>query len=297
MRKALMAGAVAVALVVVALVVAPTVWSQSQSGADRSRDRRVFMLDGRGSEIGVSIRDLDTDDVAKAKLGQPGGVLIEDVQEDSPASRAGIREGDVIVEFDGERVRSARHFARLVQETADGRTVKATVVRDGSRQTVDVTPARGSGRLTGDFVLPNISGEIEREMERSLRAIPRDFAFDLKWDGELPGIAVWSRSRIGAQLLPMSDQLAEYFGTKGGVLVSSVDANSAGATAGLKAGDVITSINGRSVDTPRDVAQELRDTEGKEVEIGVLRDKKALTLKAQVPEGRRPATRRFVRPA
>lgn len=273
-------------------MVAPTVWSQGRPSTD-NRNRRAIMLDGRGSTIGVSIRDLDADDATKAKLGQAAGVLIEDVDEDSPAAKAGIRAGDVIVDFDGERVRSARHFARLVQETADGRTVKATLVRDGGRQSVDVTPTRGSGRFSGDFMLPNI----EREIERGMRALPRDFAFDFKWDGEFPGATVVSRGRLGAQLSPLTDQLAEYFGAKEGVLVASVEPESTAAKAGLKAGDVITAVNGRAVNEPRDVTQEIRDVEGKEIEIAVLRDKKAVTLKAQVPERRRPTAPRLIRPA
>jgi S1-C subfamily serine protease len=235
---------------------------------------------------------------------EAGGVLIEDVEEDGAAAKAGIRDGDAIVEFDGERVRSARHFARLVQETADGRSVKVTLMRDGSRQTLDVTPEHGARGFSGDFVLPHIAGDIEREVARGLRALPRDFAFDLHWEPgmpdmpDMPDVGVWPRGRIGAQLSPLTDQLAEYFGASDGVLVSSVEPESVAAKAGLKAGDVITSVNGRSVGAPRDVAQELRTGEaGKDVEIGILRDKKALTLKAQVPEGRRPATRRPPRPA
>jgi serine protease Do len=256
-----------------------------------------MMLDGRGTSIGVSIRDVDADDIAKAKLGQSGGVMIEDVDENSPAARAGLREGDVIVEFDGERVRSARHFARLVQETPEGRSVRTTVVREGgSRQSLDVTPERGS-RWSGDLMhLPHIADDIEREVERGMRALPRDFAFDFKWDGEIPSAKVWPRGRLGAQLSPLTDQLAEYFGVKAGVLVSSVDSDSVGAKAGLKAGDVITSINGQSVEAPRDVAEELRSAEATEVAIAVVRDRKPVTLKVQLPERRRTKTPRPVRP-
>jgi serine protease Do len=296
MRKALVAGVAAVALAATAFALAPGVRSQTTS-SDDAPDRRVLMLDGRGSSIGVSIRDLDADDMAKAKLGQTGGVMIEDVDENSPAARAGFRDGDVIVEFDGERVRSARHFARLVQETAEGRSVKATVVREGSRQTLDVTPEHG-GRWAGDVMhLPHIADDIHREVERGWRNLPREFAFDFTWDGELPGGKVWPRGRLGAQLSPLTDQLAEYFGTKAGVLVSSVDADSMAAKAGLKAGDIITSINGQAVETPRDVAEGLRSADATEVTIAVTRDKKPLTLKAQLPERRRTKTARAIRPA
>ena len=295
MRKAFVAGIAMVALAGTAFVIAPVVWSQTRP-SEAKRDRRMLMLDGRGSSIGVSIRDLETEDAAKTKLERGGGVVIEGVEENSPASKAGLREGDVIVEFDGERVRSARHFARLVQETADGRAVKATILRDGSRQSVDVTPSRDEFRWSGDLM--HLGDDIQREVERGMRALPKDFAFDLKWDGELPTAKMWPRGRLGAELSPLTNQLADYFGARQGVLVSSVDADSVGAKAGLKAGDVITSINGHDVETPREVAEELRNADaGSEVAIGVLRDKKALTLKAQIPERKRPAAARSVRPA
>jgi serine protease Do len=202
-----------------------------------------------------------------------------------------LKQGDVVVEFDGERVRSARHFARLVQETPDGRSVGAAIVRDGTRQSIQITPTADSRTAwSGDVLhMPEIAGDIHREVERGLRAMPRDFAFDFNWEGEFPDVAVFPRGRLGARLLPLTDQLAAYFGAKQGVLVSSVDDDSAAAKAGLKAGDVITSVGGASVETAGDVAREIREAEaGQDLEITVLREKKALTLKAPVPERRTP---------
>src|SRR5947208_4844488 len=94
---------------------------------ERQRSRRdLTFLAGRGAEIGVSVRDVDASDKAR------GGVVIEEVRPDSPADHAGLKTSDVVVEFDGEAVRSARQFTRLVQETAPRRPVKMTVVRDGA---------------------------------------------------------------------------------------------------------------------------------------------------------------------
>ena len=285
MRKAIVGGVAAVALVVTAFVVATAVWSQDRP----EPDRRIMRLDGRGSQIGVSVRDLDSADISKAGLQQAGGVVIQDVEEAGPAEKAGIRAGDVIVEFDGERVRSARQFSRLVQDTPGGRTVKATLVRDRSRQTVDVTPHAGFGRFSADIVMP----DVQREIERGFRNLPRGFSFDFDMP-EPPAVFVGPRARLGLSLTPLSDQLASYFGAKDGVLVSSVEPDSAAATAGVKAGDVITSINGRTVNEPRDVTEELRAANpGTSVEIGIVRDKKTSTLKATIPE--RPV-RRNVRP-
>jgi len=297
MRKAVVTGLAAIAVVVTAFVLAPTVWTQvapAPPAPPGAPTPRMMWLDGRGSSIGVRIRDLEQDEVAKAKV-QAGGVVIEDVEDDSPAAKAGLKTGDIVVEFDGERVRGARHFSRLVQETPDGRSVKATIVRDGSRQSIDIQPSNESRHSRRDMIIE--MPDIEREIERGMRALPRNFSFDFDWDSS-PGATVWGRGgRLGARLQPLTDQLAEYFGAKGGVLVSSVDADSPAAKAGLKAGDVITTVNGHTVSDSRDVVDELRDAEeGKDVEIGVLRERKSLTLKAPMPERRRPA-RRSTRPA
>ena len=70
----------------------------------------------------------------------------------SPAETAGVKRSDVIVNSDGERVRSLRQFTRLVQETPPGRTVKATVVRDGQQRDLEITRREGRGALNGRFV-------------------------------------------------------------------------------------------------------------------------------------------------
>lgn len=300
MRKAFAAGLAALAVIIAAFVLAPVVWTQSAGQRPAPAEPpappaapRMMWLDGRGASIGVRIRDLEQDEASKAKLAEGGGALIEDVDDESPAAKAGLKTGDIVVEFDGERVRGARHLSRLVQETPEGRTVKATVVRDGTRQTLDVQPGNEGRYGRRDMIID--MPDIEREVERGLRALPRNFSFDFGWD-PAPGTS-FGRGRLGARLQPLTEQLAEYFGAKDGVLVSSVDEGSPAAKAGLKAGDVITSVNGRTVNDGRDVTEEIREAdEGKDVEIGVLRDRKPLTLKAPVPERPRGA-RRSTRPA
>ena len=81
------------------------------------------------------------------------GVVIEEVQPDSPAEKAGLKPSDVIVEFGGEHVRSARQFGRLVQETPAGRAVKATITHDGHTYDVDrpeVVPFADAAGLYSD---------------------------------------------------------------------------------------------------------------------------------------------------
>lgn len=279
MRKVIV-GRIAVAVVLLALVGATTVTSQTRSDRD-GMERQVRVFAGLGSAIGATVRELSKEDAAKAKLAQPVGALIQGVEDPGPAAKAGLKPGDVVVEFDGERVRSARHLSRLVEETPEGRTVKATIVRNGSRQTLDITPQASERRLA-DVVIPNV----QREIQRELRRLPRDFDLDL--DG--PGIVIAPRGRLGVSVEPLTDQLADYFGAKPGVLVSSVTPGSAAAKAGLRAGDVITSINEHPVEDPQRLSTEVRRlAPGAVVQIGIVRDKRALSVEATMLER---ATRR-----
>ena len=278
-RMIVAAGAVAVA------VAAMMIWAPGPTAAQdvflRGQDPQVHLLRA-GSSIGVTVREMTSDDVTRAKLNAAAGVMIETVQDGTPASRAGLRGGDVVLEFDGERVRSVQQFTRLVQESAPGRSVDAVVARDGSRQTVAIIPEPRSAldNLVHRHVVPNV--------ER----LPRDFAFD----SLAPEVRTLINPRqLGATLTPLGDQLQGYFGVGNGVLVSSVETDSPASGAGLRAGDVITQVNGRQVESPNEVAQAIRNaTPGSEVELRVMRERKELSLKVGVPDRGRVLGRRGV---
>ena len=284
--------------------------AQTRPGPDRMDGprARVMMLDGRGGQLGVVVRDLD-DAGLKAAAGAPSGIRIDDVDQDSVAAKAGLREGDIVVDVDGERVRSARQFSRLVQETPEGRSLTLGVVRDGKRQSISVTPEARSdtfsfdaGVIDRDFARglrdlgPRLR-ELEpqlREIEPRLREIEprlREFRFNgpMDFDFDMAPRMTSPRGRLGVQLNELTPQLAEYFGVKdGGVLISSITKDSAAEKAGLKAGDVITSVNGDRVRHSDDLVDELRDAKEADVTIGIVRDKKESTVKATM-ESARPA--------
>ena len=276
MRKWVFGGLALATLIAGAFVLATPAMAQR----DRLDNQRLFdglVLEGPGSSIGVSVRELSADDASRAKVQPSDGVLVDSVREGTPASKAGLKSGDVVVEFDGERPRSTRHFTRLVRETPPGRTVKMTIVRDGSRRTLDITP-EASNRIGG---FP----------DAALRALPRElppFNFDgnrFFFEGPFG-----STARLGVVVTPLSDQLASYFGVKDGVLVSEVQPNTPAASAGVKAGDVITSVNGHAITSPQDVINEVRDARaGGAIDLKVTRDRKELSLKATIPERRRPS--------
>jgi serine protease Do len=263
-----------------ALAAAPSV-----SGQERN-SRALTVLAGRGAEIGVSIRDVEKAEADRQHV--TGGAVVEEVRPDTPADKGGVKKSDIIVEFDGERVRSARQFSRLVQETMPGREVTATVVRDGQKKDLRLTPSEGRGEMS--VFLNGDDGTLRNRFGGDFGDLPnladrmRVFNFNLDVPGALSG------RRLGVTVDELTNQLADYFGAKDGVLVTAVTDGTAASRAGLKAGDVITSINGASVRSRDDLVRALRDATANEVTIGIVRDKKESSVKATL-EGpsRRPA--------
>jgi serine protease Do len=255
------------------LVVGAAVSVTAQDRTDRRRPN-VTVLDGRGAQLGVRVSDVDV-------KGAPG-VRIDDVDQDSPAEEAGLREGDVVVEFDGERVRSTQQFARLVQETPTGRPASAVVMRDGQKSTLTVQPRdTWTGARQGVNQVFSSRAPMRIVTPRPPTP-PRPAIAPLPPTVFRETFGFRTGTTLGVTLGDMSSQLGEYFGAKEGALVTAVTDSSAAAKAGVRAGDVITAVNGEEVKSPADVRRVTqRVTAGAEFTIDVVRDKKKVTLKGK----------------
>ena len=226
----------------------------------------VLMLRGPGSFIGVEVRELDTAERAKSA----DGVAVTRVQPESPAARAGIQDGDVVLEFDGERVRSTRQFQRLVEETPPGREVRATIRRAGSQRTVAVTPELGRAQAVASSALKS----------------PPELLLRPGTGAPVVGqfLLTSGPGRLGASIVGMDASLAEYFGVKEGALVTAVPAGTPAAAAGLLSGDVIAQVAGRPVPGADAAIAAIRDAPAGTLELRVIRKGKEITLTAKLPD-------------
>jgi serine protease Do len=171
------------------------------------------------SWLGVYIQPVE-DSVARAlDLKNRDGALISDIVEDSPAEKAGIKTGDVIIEFNGEKITDPSHLKNIVSSTAPGNNSKVVIVRDGEWKTINV-------KLE------------ELEQENQTVATMNN-----------------ERSTFGIEVRDISSSLAERYEIdpkSSGVLVTDIDKKSNAFEAGIRVGDIITRVGTKKVTSSKD---------------------------------------------
>lgn len=224
-----------------------------------------------GNYIGVMMQEVDAERAKTLKLHEEVGVEITVVEPDSPAEKAGLKAGDVVLKYNGQRVEGMQQFARMVRETPTGRDVKVDISRGGVAQTVTVRVAQRK--------VPRMeSGE----------AFPAPIPME-RWDIHVPDLPrtfmALRSSTLGVEAESIDGQLAQYFGVKEGVLVRSVMKSSAAEKAGIKAGDVIMKIDDARVATPADISGKLRSLGGTAAPVVLMRDHRELTVTVNITDG------------
>jgi serine protease Do len=222
---------------------------------------------GGGTYLGVNLAEIDANRAKELKLREDYGVEITRVEEGSPAEKAGVKPGDVVQEYNGQRVEGMEQFGRMVRETPAGREVKLTISRDGVPQTLTATLA-----------------------SHKMRPFPENFNIeipDIHIMPDIPQIYTTMRTaRLGVEVESLGPQLSEYFGVKEGVLVRSVRENTAAQKAGIKAGDVITKVEGMPVTSPSDLSGAVRAAGAKKTySVELVRERKPQTVSVTVDEG------------
>ncbi len=178
-----------------------------------------------GFRLGVVLSDVN---------GDAKGVAIERILPDSPADKAGLQVGDILVRIDGQKIQTSRDVREMLRNLESSKDLQVDALRDGQPLTVTVTPEK------------------------------RDFsAFRMMMSGR----------RLGVNLQNLDPDLAAYFQVdpNEGVLVTRIEQDSPAEKAGIHSGDIITHINGNKVNSAEDVAKMISESDAETVELTVLR--------------------------
>ncbi len=187
--------------------------------------------------IGVNVRvdTLSREEAKEFGLPNTNGALIEKVTGDGPADRAGLKPGDVIVEFNGRPVQNNEALVSMVVATKPGTSVPVTIYRDGQRKSLNITV-----------------DELDLEAEQGLQSRRRG------GDSAEP-----TETGYGMSLAPITPEIARQLEIprgRGGAVVEDVQRNSPAFNAGIVPGDVILSVNGREVTSPAQIQRILQET-------------------------------------
>jgi len=199
--------------------------------------------------LGVSIQNVDKNLAEAFGLDRPAGALVAQVVEGSPAEEAGIREGDVIVEFDGEYIETSSELPHVVGLVKPGSEVKVGLIRDGDKKTLSVEVGALSPRA-----------DLAKQIESASGG-----------------------ARLGLTVEPAADQLLSELGLASGVVVRAVRADSA-ADGEIVEGDIITMLGSKAVRSTQDfieAEQSLR--EGQSIQVRLWRRGTPLFIGLRVP--------------
>jgi serine protease Do len=186
--------------------------------------------------LGVKIQTITPEIAESLNLGSPAGALVSDVVPTGPADKAGIKAGDVILSFDGKPIREMRDLPRLVADTPVEKNVEVLIARSGGKQNMKVT----LGRLE------------EGEKLTDVAATPE------------PGTGPEPKSVevLGMKIAALNDELRKKYNIAPqvqGVVVVSVDENSAAFEKRIEAGDVITEADQRPALSPQDLTERVKE--------------------------------------
>jgi serine protease Do len=274
---------------ILVLVASTAVWAHDdaqviaiQQGDDNNF---VFMGPQHGSYMGVRTEDVTKDRLDALKMKEETGAEVMAVDQDAPAGKAGIREHDVIVSVNGQKIESEEQLRRVVREIPPGRQITVGMLRMGQPLSVAVTLADRRVVMKSRVVM-------DHDMPIAPMAPMPPMPPMANMEIDVPSIImVQNTSRTGLVVENLTPQLAEFFGAKngrGGVLVRSVEKGSIAEVAGFKAGDVIVGVNKDKVADLGDWRRAVRNNAGA-TPFTILREKKEQSVTLKLPEHKRSA--------
>ena len=285
LRRVLALAVVALAVIALGAVLAG---SRDKSDEDEPEApeapgaRGVYWVgEEQGAYLGVQIEE-DTQ-------SPEGGARISEVVDGSPAERAGLEEGDVIVSFDGSIVRGPAGLTKQIRSHEAGDKVAVVVVRDGKKKTVEAELAERASAWKTMIDLERLGPEIEEQVRKSLKGLEKielPELGDQPWEHGLGFMRLPGRARLGVQLVEATPELRQHFGGDGeaGVLVSKVIKGMPAEHAGIQVGDLIVAIEDDPIESVEDLREALADRQGETFGIQVIRNGDRIRVEASLPD-------------
>lgn len=248
--------------------------------SETSDDGNFQFFTNSGGWLGVGISEVSSEKAKTLKLPEERGAVVGGIVPESPAAKAGLKENDVVLEVNGLRVEGAEQFRRMIREIPSGRTAALMVWRDGRSQTIKVT-----------------LGKPDTSKLKVLPQMPKSFSFSMPELKVMPDLSGLDRLRTFTMVSPgrpllgidaesLEGDFGRFFGAPEGegVLVREIFAGSAAAKAGLKVGDVITSVDGERIRSASELREKLlTKKEDKAIQLGVLRNKSEISVSVELP--------------
>ncbi len=226
--------------------------------------------------LGVMLQDISVSMAKALELDEDGGAIISEVLEDSPAEKAGLKDGDVILEFDGKTIYSHKSLTKAVRKTTPGEEIKVKVLRGGKTKNLEVVVGKrekNENFAWFDSGHNDHSFNYDDDLEIIMEGFDGPFASD--------------RGFLGVQLDDLNEQLGKYFAVENGegALITRITEDSSAEKAGLKAGDVIVRIENEDITSAADVHKAMAATKAEdEIKIQVLRKGKTKKFEVTLDE-------------
>jgi predicted metalloprotease with PDZ domain len=295
--------------------------SQSDSTTQGAEFRPVRLSD-RGY-VGVYLGDVNAERARDLGLTEIRGALVGIVEGGSPAANAGLRENDVILAFNAELVQNRAHFYRLLVNSQPGSVVSLGISRSGAEQSLEVVlgqrrstaqdpcqnlfsdanahlaSSRESRKLAEDalqrgdeksarhfFDEEKMFRQLSEESRAHIEGEIREGRIAECLPSRRPGYNISEkRKEFGVSLILLTAQLADFFkAAKDSMLITAVRAGEIGERAGLKAGDCILTVDGKTIKSTSDLDLMLNQESSGELEIVIVRDRSERKVKVKLDQ-------------
>lgn len=220
--------------------------------------------------LGVSVKEVDPELLEAFGLADEGGVIVTHISKKSPAGKAEIKKGDVILTYNGEKILEPDDLSYLVRRTKPDKVVNIVLIRKGKKITVKAKIASRKSY----YQYYRISEPPEPPEIPELAELKEKLAFPF-----------FIRPRLGLELHKLNPDLSSYFKTKTGVLVLDVVDASPAKKAGFLPGDVIMEVGKKKVEDVDDITENIAHLEkGDTIDFAVLRKGKKMVLKVKIED-------------